>query len=231
MLVRRHEKTIFNLVYRMLGDYDEAAEVSQEVFLSAYRAIGQFRGDANFSTWLYRIALNHTSTRRKTLIRRQQRNVAIEDTEPVRDLQPGPAETMEKKEIRERVQRALNSLEPDDATVILLRDLQDIPYEEVARLLEAVQATLRTWIDRLREETGDAFPEKVTAFHDGMAVHGRFKQPCPVCGTPIQRIVYAENETNYCPRCQTGGKLLADRSLSRLLRDDWPKTVEELEDH
>jgi len=151
MLVRRHEKAIFNLVYRMLGDYDEAAEVSQEVFLSAYRAIGQFRGDANFSTWLYRIALNHTSTRRKTLIRRQQRNVAIEDTEPVRDLQPGPAETMEKKEIRERVQRALNSLEPDDATVILLRDLQDIPYEEVARLLEIPVGTVKSRLHRARQ--------------------------------------------------------------------------------
>jgi RNA polymerase sigma-70 factor, ECF subfamily len=151
MLVRRHEKTIFNLVYRMLSDYDEAAEVSQEVFLSAYRAIGQFRGDANFSTWLYRIALNHTSTRRKTLIRRQQRNVAIEDTEPVRDLQPGPAETMEKKEIRERVQRALNSLEPDDATVILLRDLQDIPYEEVARLLEIPVGTVKSRLHRARQ--------------------------------------------------------------------------------
>ena len=151
MLVRRHEKTIFNLVYRMLGDYDEAAEVSQEVFLSAYRAIGQFRGDANFSTWLYRIALNHTSTRRKTLIRRQQRNVAIEDTEPVRDLQPGPAETMEKKEIRERVQRALDNLEPDDATVILLRDLQDIPYEEVARLLEIPVGTVKSRLHRARQ--------------------------------------------------------------------------------
>jgi len=135
----------------LLGDYDEAAEVSQEVFLSAYRAIGQFRGDANFSTWLYRIALNHTSTRRKTLIRRQQRNVAIEDTEPVRDLQPGPAETMEKKEIRERVQRALNSLEPDDATVILLRDLQDIPYEEVARLLEIPVGTVKSRLHRARQ--------------------------------------------------------------------------------
>ena len=101
--------------------------------------------------------------------------------------------------------------------------------EEVARLFAAVQSTLRTWIERLQEQTGEAFPEKVTAFREGMAVHGRFKQPCPVCGTPIQRIVYAENETNYCPRCQTGGKLLADRSLSRLLRDDWPKTVEESE--
>jgi len=86
---------------------------------------------------------------------------------------------------------------------------------------------LRTWIDRLRRETGEAFPEKVTAFREGMAVHGRFGQPCPVCGAPVQRIVYAENEANYCPRCQTGGRLLADRALSRLLRDDWPRRLEE----
>lgn len=151
MLVRRHEKTIFNLVYRMLGDYDEAAETSQEVFLSAYRAIDRFRGDANFSTWLYRIALNHTSTRRKSLNRHQQRNVSLDDTEPVRDPQPGPAETMEKKEIRERVQRALNTLEPDDATVILLRDLQDIPYEEVARLLEIPVGTVKSRLHRARQ--------------------------------------------------------------------------------
>lgn len=151
ILVRRHEKTIFNLVYRMLGDYDEAAETSQEVFLSAYRSIDRFRGDANFSTWLYRIALNHTSTRRKSLNRRQQRNVPIDDTEPVRDPQPGPAETIEKKEIRERVQSALNTLEPDDATVILLRDLQDIPYEEVARLLEIPVGTVKSRLHRARQ--------------------------------------------------------------------------------
>jgi RNA polymerase sigma-70 factor, ECF subfamily len=151
ILIRRHEKTIFNLVYRMLGDYDEAAEVSQEAFLSAYRAIGTFRGDSNFSTWLYRIALNHATTRRKTLNTRQQRNVSMENTEPVSDPQPGPAETMEKKEIRERVQQALNSLEPDDATVILLRDLQDVPYEEVARVLEIPIGTVKSRLHRARQ--------------------------------------------------------------------------------
>jgi len=151
ILIRRHEKTIFNLVYRMLGDYDEAAEVSQEAFLSAYRAIGTFRGDSNFSTWLYRIALNHATTRRKTLNTRQQRNVSMETTEPVSDPQPGPAETMEKKEIRERVQQALNSLEPDDATVILLRDLQDMPYEEVARVLEIPIGTVKSRLHRARQ--------------------------------------------------------------------------------
>ena len=101
--------------------------------------------------------------------------------------------------------------------------------EEVTRLHEATRATLSEWTERLRAETGDAFPERVTAFREGMAVHGRYRQPCPVCGAPVQRIVYAEHETNYCARCQTGGRLLADRALSRLLKADWPKTLEELE--
>ena len=101
---------------------------------------------------------------------------------------------------------------------------------EVARLFEATRTTLNEWVARLREEAGDGFPEKVTAFREGMAVHGRFGQPCPACGTAVQRIVYADNETNYCPRCQTGGKVLADRSLSRLLKDDWQRTIEELEE-
>ena len=86
------------------------------------------------------------------------------------------------------------------------------------------------WIERLRQQTGDRFPEKVTAFRPEMAVHGRFGKPCPVCGAPVQRIVYAENETNYCARCQTDGRLLADRALSRLLKDDWPRTLEEMEE-
>jgi len=98
--------------------------------------------------------------------------------------------------------------------------------DEVARLHRAVQETLRAWIDRLRAEAGDGFPEKVTAFRPEMAVHGRYKEPCPACGAPVQRIRYASNETNYCPRCQTGGKVLADRALSRLLKKDWPRTLE-----
>ena len=97
-----------------------------------------------------------------------------------------------------------------------------------ARLQEATRVTLRSWTDILRAAAGAGFPEKVTAFHEGMAVHGRFKKPCPVCGSPVQRIVYAENECNYCATCQTGGKLLADRSLSRLLKDDWPKSIDDL---
>ena len=100
--------------------------------------------------------------------------------------------------------------------------------EEIRRLHGATRATLDGWIARLREEAGAAFPEKVTAFRAGMAVHGRYRQPCPVCGSPVQRIVYADNECNYCARCQTGGKLLADRSLSRLLNKDWPRSIDEL---
>jgi formamidopyrimidine-DNA glycosylase len=98
-----------------------------------------------------------------------------------------------------------------------------------ARLREAVVGTLRDWTERLRAEAGEGFPEKVTAFRKEMAVHGKFGEPCPDCGSPVQRIVYAGNEANYCARCQTGGRLLADRALSRLLKDDWPKTLEELE--
>jgi len=100
---------------------------------------------------------------------------------------------------------------------------------ETLRLFEAVRATLLEWTERLREEAAGAFPEKVTAFREGMAVHGRHGRPCPDCGSPVQRIVYAESEANYCATCQTGGKLLADRALSRLLKRDWPRTVEELE--
>ena len=101
--------------------------------------------------------------------------------------------------------------------------------EQLRGLHHACVTVLRGWSDRLREETGDRFPEKVTAFRPGMAVHGRHGQPCPRCGAPVQRIVYASNEANYCAACQTGGRLLADRALSRLLRDDWPKTIDELE--
>jgi len=100
--------------------------------------------------------------------------------------------------------------------------------EGAARLYDAVRETLVDWIDRLRADAGDKFPEKVTAFREGMAVHGRFGKPCPVCGAPVQRIRYADNETNYCARCQTGGRLLADRAMSRLLKDDWPRSLDEL---
>ena len=110
--------------------------------------------------------------------------------------------------------------------VTLTRRLSE---EELLRLHAAARDTLETWTARLREEVGDGFPDKVTAFRPEMAVHGRYREPCPDCGAPVQRIVYAANETNYCARCQTGGKLLADRALSQLLKKDWPKSLEELE--
>jgi formamidopyrimidine-DNA glycosylase len=111
--------------------------------------------------------------------------------------------------------------------VALTRSLGDA---EIGRLLEACRAVLTEWTERLRREAGDGFPEHVTAFRDGMAVHGRYRQPCPDCREPVQRIVFADRETNYCARCQTGGRLLADRALSRLLKSDWPRSLEELEE-
>jgi len=116
-----------------------------------------------------------------------------------------------------------------EAKLSPLAQTQKISAAEIRRLYDAIRRTLTNWTDRLRTEAADKFPEKVTAFREGMAVHGRYKLPCPRCGTKIQRIRYASNETNYCPTCQTGGRLLADRALSRLLREDWPRTLEELE--
>ena len=109
-----------------------------------------------------------------------------------------------------------------------LKLTRSLSEAEIGRLYDAVRGTLRLWIDRLRQGAAAGFPEKVTAFRAEMAVHGRYRQPCPVCGAPVQRIVHAENQSNYCARCQTGGRLLADRSLSRLLKDDWPRSIDEL---
>ena len=111
-----------------------------------------------------------------------------------------------------------------------LRLTAQLTPEEIERLHRATRRTLQHWIERLQVETGDRFPEKVTAFREGMAVHGRYRQPCPVCGSPVQRIRYAANEVNYCATCQTGGRLLADRSLSRLLKEDWPRSLDEWEE-
>jgi formamidopyrimidine-DNA glycosylase len=110
------------------------------------------------------------------------------------------------------------------------RRTSQLSTDETARLHAAVVAVLTEWTARLREAAGERFPARVTAFHEGMAVHGRYRKPCPACGAPVQRVVYAENEMNYCARCQTGGRLLADRALSRLLKGDWPRTMEELEE-
>lgn len=112
--------------------------------------------------------------------------------------------------------------------VQLTRNLDD---DEIERLRRATVENLERWTERLASETAGRFPEKITAFHPAMAVHGRFGEPCPTCGAPVQRIVYASRETNYCPGCQTDGRLLADRAISRLLKQDWPRTLEELEDH
>ncbi len=111
-----------------------------------------------------------------------------------------------------------------------IRLTQRMTNDEIERLYHATRESLTEWVERLRKERGAGFPEKITAFRPDMAVHGKYRSPCPVCGSPVQRIVHAENETNYCAKCQTGGKLLADRSLSRLLKDDWPRTLEELEE-
>jgi len=151
ILVERHQKTIFNLVYRMLGDPDDAAEVAQEVFLSAYRSIAQFRGDANFSTWLYRIAINHATTRRRSLATAKQRGMDLEAHDLVDDRHLDPMGAVMQKEIQHHVQAALNSLSPNDATVILLRDLQDVPYEEVAKMLEVPVGTVKSRLHRARQ--------------------------------------------------------------------------------
>jgi formamidopyrimidine-DNA glycosylase len=111
-----------------------------------------------------------------------------------------------------------------------VRLTRQLKPEEIATLFQATQATLQEWLERLKAEAGARFPEKVTAFRKEMAVHGRYGQPCPVCGDPVQRIRHAENETNYCATCQTGGRLLADRGLSRLLKEDWPRSLEELDE-
>ncbi len=111
-----------------------------------------------------------------------------------------------------------------------VKQTEQLTDDEIESVYQATKECLSEWIARLRKDTGKNFPERVTAFRDDMAVHGKYRKPCPVCGAPVQRIVYADNETNYCAKCQTGGKLLADRSLSRLLKADWPRTLEEMED-
>jgi RNA polymerase sigma-70 factor (ECF subfamily) len=151
VLVRRHQKAIFNLVYRLLGNYDEAAEVSQDVFLSAFKSIHQFRGEANFSTWLYRIGLNHASTRRKSLNSAQRRQLPLDGSEVIANSTVDPAKNFEDKEIQQRVQQALNSLDAEDARIILLRDLQDIPYDEVAEILDLPVGTVKSRLHRARQ--------------------------------------------------------------------------------
>jgi RNA polymerase sigma-70 factor (ECF subfamily) len=151
ILVRRHQNTTFNLIYRFLGDYDEATDTAQEVFLSAYKSIQQFRGDANFATWLYRIAFNHASTRRKSLSAKRQRQVALEDDAVVVDSGANPETSAEQKEIQQYVQQALNSLDGDDAQIILLRDLQDVSYHDIAQTLDVPVGTVKSRLHRARQ--------------------------------------------------------------------------------
>jgi len=151
ILVRRDQNTTFNLIYRFLGDYDEATETAQEVFLSAYRSIQQFRGDANFATWLYRIAFNHASSRRKSLNSKRQRHVALEDDVALADCSADPEISAERREIQQCVQQALNSLDRDDAQIILLRDLQDVRYEDIAETLDVPVGTVKSRLHRARQ--------------------------------------------------------------------------------
>jgi RNA polymerase sigma-70 factor (ECF subfamily) len=151
ILVRRHQNTTFNLIYRFLGDYDEATETAQEVFLSAYKSIQQFRGDSTFSTWLYRIAFNHASSRRKSLNSKLQRQVALEDDVVLVDCGADLETSAERKEIQRCVQQALNSLDVDDAQIILLRDLQDASYEDIAQTLDVPVGTVKSRLHRARQ--------------------------------------------------------------------------------
>jgi RNA polymerase sigma-70 factor (ECF subfamily) len=150
-LVRRHEKAVINLLYRWLGDYDEAAEVAQEVFLSAYRSIRRFRGDAKFSTWLYRIAVNLGKNRRKSMLALHHRMMPIENNDPVGDAANDPVEVAEKAEVHNLVQQSLKALETDDALLILLHDLQDVPYEEIAHILDIPIGTVKSRLHRARQ--------------------------------------------------------------------------------
>ena len=174
----------------------------------------------------------------------------VRGRDAVRALDPGGAEVLEidRKRFRELLTRERHTLKrtltdphtfsgignsySDEilhrARLSPIQMTTNLSDEEIARLFDATRSTLIDWTQRLRDDAAGEFPEKVTAFREGMAVHGRYNKPCPDCGTPVQRIVYAENETNYCARCQTGGRLLADRALSRLLHGDWPKSIDEL---
>jgi len=150
-LVRRHEKKIFNLLYRWLGDYDDAAEVAQEVFLAAFRAIKRFRGDSSFATWLYRIGVNHAKNRQKSLQVARQRQQAREVSDAPSDPASDPAEGVEQRERHDLVQRGLNELDADDALLILLHDLQEVRYEEISETLDIPLGTVKSRLHRARQ--------------------------------------------------------------------------------
>ena len=150
-LVRRHEKKIFNLLYRWLGDYDDAADVAQEVFLAAFRAIKRFRGDSSFATWLYRIGVNHAKNRQKSLQVARQRQQVKEVSDPPGDPTSDPAERVEQRERQHLVQRGLNDLDADDALLILLHDLQEVRYEEISETLDIPLGTVKSRLHRARQ--------------------------------------------------------------------------------
>jgi RNA polymerase sigma-70 factor (ECF subfamily) len=161
VLVNRHERKIFNLLFRWLGNYDDAADAAQEVFVSAFKSIRKFRGDAAFSTWLYSIACNHARNRRKRMAVLEKRNIPLEMTDPEEEKEgliatlahsgPNPAEQAEQREVQEQVQKGLNSLNADDALLILLRDFQDLPYEEMAGILKVPTGTVKSRLHRARQ--------------------------------------------------------------------------------
>ncbi|MFB3062219.1 MAG: RNA polymerase sigma factor [Candidatus Binatia bacterium] len=150
-LVRRHEKKIFNLLYRWLGDYDDAADVAQEVFLAAFRAIKRFRGDSSFATWLYRIGVNHAKNRQKSLQVARQRQQAKEVSDALGDPTSDPAEGVEQRERHDLVQRGLSELDADDALLILLHDLQEVRYEEISETLDIPLGTVKSRLHRARQ--------------------------------------------------------------------------------
>jgi len=171
VLVRRHEKSIFNLLYRWLGDYDEASEAAQEVFLAAYRSIRKFRGDSRFSTWLYRIAINRAKNRRRDMAVDRRRAVSNVSSDPdgdegplerVSDPGPDPGREAEQKELHDRIQRGLDALRPDDALIILLHDVQDVSYEELVRILEVPIGTVKSRLHRART----ALKKKLAPYFD-----------------------------------------------------------------
>ncbi|MFQ5779642.1 MAG: RNA polymerase sigma factor [Nitrospiria bacterium] len=177
VLVQRYEKQIFNLLYRWLGDYDEAAEGAQEVFLAAYRSIRMFRGEARFSTWLYRIAINHAKNRRRRIAARRERTVSLERAYPEEgeapsaDLPDGgldPEQTTERKEMQVHVHHSLNRLKPEEALLILLHDLQGLPYEEMAQVLNLPLGTVKSRLHRARMALKKKLTPYYTATREGI---------------------------------------------------------------
>ncbi len=214
--------------------------------LDAKKAIPKKVGLAAFDFPAASVVLTEQGTKRRAgiWVLRGEESLLSEDRGGVEPLEATPAQfadalTAENRTLKRaltdpRIFSGIGNAYSDEilwsARLSPVKRTGQMDGEEIDRLRSAVVESLEAWTERLRDEVGDGWPTKVTAFRDDMAVHGKYKEPCPRCGSPVQRIVYASNETNYCATCQTGGKLLADRSLSRLLKDDWPATIEDLEE-